>query len=139
MASALPECLALIADTPLFGARVARELATLFEACGKPGTVVGDWHRVHLERDPDLCRRPQDRLTLRRAGKAEPERHHRELLWPSARRAVERDAVPVLESRTPASAVLSGYDVQIKGRTLGANPVAYGRHIECNGQASKQL
>jgi hypothetical protein len=29
------ECLALIADTWLSGARVARERATLFEACGK--------------------------------------------------------------------------------------------------------
>lgn len=36
------ECLALIADTSLSGARVARELATLFEARGKPGTVVSD-------------------------------------------------------------------------------------------------
>lgn len=36
------ECLALIADTSLSGARVARELATLFEARGKPQTVVSD-------------------------------------------------------------------------------------------------
>jgi putative transposase len=36
------ECLALIADTSLSGARVARELATLFEARGKPMTVVSD-------------------------------------------------------------------------------------------------
>ena len=36
------ECLALIADTSLSGARVARELATLFEARGKPITVVSD-------------------------------------------------------------------------------------------------
>ena len=36
------ECLALIADTSLSGARVARELATLFEVRGKPRTVVGD-------------------------------------------------------------------------------------------------
>ena len=36
------ECLARIADTSLSGARVARELATLFEARGKPGTVVSD-------------------------------------------------------------------------------------------------
>lgn len=34
------ECLALIADTSLSGARVARELATLFEVRGKPQTVV---------------------------------------------------------------------------------------------------
>ncbi len=36
------ECLALIADTSLSGARVARELATLFDARGKPQTVVSD-------------------------------------------------------------------------------------------------
>ncbi|MDB5657628.1 MAG: family transposase [Cypionkella sp.] len=36
------ECLALVADTSLSGARVARELATLFDARGKPQTVVSD-------------------------------------------------------------------------------------------------
>ena len=36
------ECLALIADTSLSGARVARELATLFDARGKPQTIVTD-------------------------------------------------------------------------------------------------
>lgn len=61
------ECLALIADTSLSGARVARELATLFDARGKPQTIVSDraivrhWSedngegdRVHLERDPEV-------------------------------------------------------------------------------------
>lgn len=36
------ECLVLIADTSLSRARVARELATLFEAREKPRTVVSD-------------------------------------------------------------------------------------------------
>ena len=36
------ECLALIADMSLSGARVARELATLFDTQGKPATVVSD-------------------------------------------------------------------------------------------------
>ncbi len=36
------ECLAFIADTSLSGARVAQELAALFEVCGKPMTVVSD-------------------------------------------------------------------------------------------------
>lgn len=36
------ECLALIADTSLSGARVARELAALFDARGKPQTIVSD-------------------------------------------------------------------------------------------------
>lgn len=36
------ECLALIADTSTSGARVPRELATLFDARGKPQTIVSD-------------------------------------------------------------------------------------------------
>ena len=36
------ECLALIADTSLSGARVARELAAPFEARGKPQTIASD-------------------------------------------------------------------------------------------------
>jgi putative transposase len=36
------ECLALIADTSLSGARVVRKLAALFEVRGKPMTVVSD-------------------------------------------------------------------------------------------------
>ena len=36
------ECLALIADTSLSGARVARELGALFEVRGKPMTIVSD-------------------------------------------------------------------------------------------------
>jgi putative transposase len=36
------ECLALIADTSLSGARVARGLAMLFDTRGKPQTVVSD-------------------------------------------------------------------------------------------------
>ena len=36
------ECLALIADTSLSGARVARELSVLFETRGKPVTIVSD-------------------------------------------------------------------------------------------------
>jgi putative transposase len=36
------ECLALVADTSLSGARVARELDGLIHACGKPAMVVSD-------------------------------------------------------------------------------------------------
>ena len=36
------ECLVLIADTSLSGTRVARDLATLFDARGMPQTVVSD-------------------------------------------------------------------------------------------------
>jgi putative transposase len=52
------ECLALIADTSLSGARVARELATLFDTRGHnlerhfiPNML---WNRVHLKRDPEV-------------------------------------------------------------------------------------
>ena len=38
-----------------------------------------------------------------------------------------------------AEGVLVGYEVQVNGRTLCANPIAYGRYIACNGQASKQV
>ena len=72
------ECLALIADTSLSGARVARELATIIERRGKPTIIISDrrrsendpgdrfpeeGHRVHLERDPRLRRQMQGRLT----------------------------------------------------------------------------
>lgn len=40
------ECLALIADTSLSGAGVARELAPLFDTRGKPQTVVSDADEV---------------------------------------------------------------------------------------------
>jgi putative transposase len=36
------ECLALVADTSLLGARVARELTGLIWICGTPHTVVSD-------------------------------------------------------------------------------------------------
>lgn len=36
------ECLALVADTSLSGARVARELDVLIARCGKPRTIVSD-------------------------------------------------------------------------------------------------
>ena len=36
------ECLCLVADTSLSGARVARELGALIRICGKPGSIVSD-------------------------------------------------------------------------------------------------
>jgi putative transposase len=50
------KCLALIADTSLSGARVARELATLFDARGKPQTVVSD-NVLCAEQNGDLVSR----------------------------------------------------------------------------------
>ncbi len=36
------ECLCLVADTSLSGARLACELDSLITTCGKPGTIVSD-------------------------------------------------------------------------------------------------
>ncbi len=88
------ECLALIADTSLSGARVARELATIIERRGKPMMIISDrgesendpgdrfpkeGHRVHLERYPGLRRQTKSRLALYRAGEADAERLYRKL------------------------------------------------------------
>ena len=48
------ECLALIADTSLSGARVARELAALYDARGKPQTIVSD-NVLYSERLAELA------------------------------------------------------------------------------------
>ena len=47
------ECLALVADTSLSGARVARELDTIFAVRGRPATVVPD-NVLCSERQADL-------------------------------------------------------------------------------------
>jgi len=75
------ECLALIADTSLSGARVARELGALFEARGKPLTMVSDCrgsendpgdhfleagNGIHLQCHPGLRPGASDRLALHR-------------------------------------------------------------------------
>ena len=48
------ECLALIADTSISGARVARELGRIVAIRGKPRTLVSDnvlrWDRFRLRR-----------------------------------------------------------------------------------------
>ena len=41
------ECLALVADSPLSGRQVARELDRLIEQRAKPATVVSDPNRIH--------------------------------------------------------------------------------------------
>ncbi len=53
------------------------------------------WDRVHFQRDPDLRQRPQDRLALHRAGKADTECLHRKLQRPPTGRTPERNPVPV--------------------------------------------
>lgn len=50
------ECLALVADTPLSGMRVARELDGLVAERDGEDDVLRQWQRVHLERLPRLGR-----------------------------------------------------------------------------------
>ena len=76
--------------------RVARELDRLVAERGRPQTIVSDnGDGVYVERDPALGGRERCRLALHRARQADPERLHRELQRPAARRAPERDAVPI--------------------------------------------
>ena len=95
------ECLVLIADTSISGRRVARELDGIVR---RRGTAPGhdcqrQRHRTDLERDPELGGRDRRRLALHRAWKAAAERVHRELQRPAARRAAERDAIPLTAAR----------------------------------------
>ncbi len=91
------ECLALVADTSLSGARVARELADADRCARQPGIVVSDngteFTSNAILRFATIAR--STGTTSRR--QADPERLHRELQWSAARRAAERDAVPVAE------------------------------------------
>lgn len=48
------ECLALVADTSLSGARVARELDRCIRLYGKPETIVSDYGSEFISRDLDL-------------------------------------------------------------------------------------
>ena len=89
------ECLGLVADTSLSGARVAR--------AGRhhPAPRASGDHRQRqrygsdLERHPGLGGRCGSRLALHRAGQTPAERLQRELRWSAARRTAERDAVPL--------------------------------------------
>ena len=95
------ECLALVADTSISGRRVARELDRHHS---RPRATSGDdrqrqRHRADLERHPRLGGRDRRRLALHRARQAAAERLHRELQRPAARRAAQRDAVPLAAAR----------------------------------------
>ena len=90
------ECLALVADTSLSGARVARELDAVLAARGKPLTVVSD-NGTELT-STSVLRWSQEtpgRMALHHAGQADPERLRRELQRPPARRMPQRDPVHV--------------------------------------------
>ena len=90
------ECLALVVDTSLSGRRVARGLAAIIIQRGAAGqNRQRQRNGIHLQRHPRLGQRDRRGLALHRAGQAPAERLQRELQRLAARRADERDAVPV--------------------------------------------
>ena len=81
------ECLCLVADTSLSGARVARELTAIIARRGaRPLLCVSD-NGTELTSigDPDLVPAEQGRLALHRTGQAAAERVRGELHRPAAR------------------------------------------------------
>jgi putative transposase len=85
------ESLAVVVDSSLSGIRVARELDQVLEMRGTPCMVVSrQWHRVHVTRHPGLAGRKGRGMALHRSRQADPERLHRELQWPAARRVPQR-------------------------------------------------
>ena len=91
------ESLALIPDTSLSGARVARELDALIARRGRPKSCVSD-NGTELTSMAILkwTETSGCRLALHRAGQAAAERLCRELHRPAARRVLERDAVRIV-------------------------------------------
>jgi transposase InsO family protein len=47
------ECLVAVPDTSILGKRVARELSTLIQRCGRPGMIVSD-HGLEFTSNPML-------------------------------------------------------------------------------------
>ena len=87
------ECLALVPDTSLPGLRVVRELDALIAARGRPAMCVSD-NGTELTGVAILRWSQETRVEWQhRAGQAAAECLHRELQWPTARRAAQRDAV----------------------------------------------
>ena len=99
------ENLALIADTSISGARVAREMDALVRIYGKPACIVSDrrrsendpgdrfpeeGNRVHQQGHPEVDQRERRRMALHRPGQAPAEWLHRELQRQPARRMPER-------------------------------------------------
>ena len=90
------ECLALVPDTSLSGARVARELDTIVGQRGRPAQhCQRQRHGVHLERHPGLGGPQQRQMALHRSRQAAAERLHRELQRPDAGRGAQRHPVPL--------------------------------------------
>ena len=102
------ECLALVADTSLSGARVERELDAIIAQRGRPLCVVSD-NGTELTSVAILRWSQDTRIEWHYiAGQANPERLHRELQRTSAGRAAERDVVPLARSRTRHARDLEG-------------------------------
>jgi transposase InsO family protein len=89
------ECLGAIPDTSISGRRVARELTTIVEQRGKPGSIVSD-NGTEFTCNAMLVQH-RHRLALHRTGQANPECLCRELQRAHARRVAQRDSV--LQSR----------------------------------------
>jgi transposase InsO family protein len=82
------ECLALVPDTSLSGARVARELDMIAAIRGKPLAVVSDNganNGADIGLDPALVARAAGGMALHRAGQADPECVRRKLQRKAAR------------------------------------------------------
>lgn len=104
------ECLALVPDTSLSGARLTRELDAIFEVRGMPKTIISElpaerhWSERQWQRDgndqfsgSELVPENENRLALHRTGQANTERFHREFQRQLSRRMPERN--PILVSR----------------------------------------
>ena len=87
------ECIKAVVDTSISGRRVVRELTDLIAERGKPLMIVSDNGTELTSNAVRGVRRRWRRVALHRARQANPERVPRELQWPDARRAAQRDAV----------------------------------------------
>jgi putative transposase len=93
------ECLALVADTSLSGARLARELDSLIARRGKPKTIVSD-NGTEMTSMAILkwCQETHVEWHYIAPRQADAERLCRKLQWQLPRRVPERD--PVLVTRS---------------------------------------
>lgn len=116
------ENLALVADTSISGARVARELNALVRLYGKPKSIVSDrrgsayspgncrpeeGHRVHQPGDPEVGQGPGRRVALHRPRQAATERLYRELQRQPARRVPQRGDLRQPGRRAPKAGSLA--------------------------------
>jgi transposase InsO family protein len=97
------ECVALIPDTSLSGKRVARELDAAIAERGRPALIVSDNGTEFTSTAMlALAAGKRRRLALHPAGQADPERLHRVVQRPAARRTAQRDRVPLAGARPRA-------------------------------------